>query len=479
MRTAWKILWMSAASIVALGVLAFAALWLVNLHDEPLGEQARAMRQPPAHRLPDEQNLYLAFMGAHAPAGVVPTIAGAARVAAVNRELERLALDPDPHFSPPDDDPAAVAFEGKVPVCGRIDDACWRDAPGQATALAALLAANREPVARYRALWTLPGYEDTSVPDLMLSGGATIPAFGDEARKWVIADLAVRLRSSPPAGQADALRDLMADLAMWRRVLAGSGNLIASMVALARVHADEQLLALAMADPSVPFERMPGIEPAPLFEDGDWHIGGALRGEFRGSVPMWNRFRNPANADWVATEDGESRWHRAWRSLGNRMAMHFVLPTATENLYARVYARFIAAADGPPRGLPASLEDSMPWARAQASPGLARSAYNPMGRILVSIALPAIEGYPLRSWDVAAHQRMVRLAWEIRRQRIADDAIPGFMAAHPEWSTHPVDGARFAWDAHARTLSLRPLGRDSGTVPFSIPVWQPAVRAAR
>ena len=74
-----------------------------------------------------------------------------------------------------------------------------------------------------------------------------------------------------------------------------------------------------------------------------------------------------------------------------------------------------------------------------------RTIYDPIGKILVAIAAPAYENYIVRPYDAAALQRLVRLSFEIRRQRIAPSEIAGFMKLHPEWATHPADGRSFVW----------------------------------
>ena len=101
------------------------------------------------------------------------------------------------------------------------------------------------------------------------------------------------------------------------------------------------------------------------------------------------------------------------------------------------------------------------------------SLFNPMGKMLVSITTDAYYNrYMLRSWDVVAFQRMVLLGYAIRRQRVANGAVPAFMKSHPEWATHPVDGREFLWDPDAHTLAVQELGEHRDNSTFTIPVWQ-------
>jgi hypothetical protein len=79
-----------------------------------------------------------------------------------------------------------------------------------------------------------------------------------------------------------------------------------------------------------------------------------------------------------------------------------------------------------------------------------------------------------RTWDGAAFQRLLRLSYEIRRQRIDAAAIPAFMKQHPEWSTHPSDGRSFVFNGSAGTIHVQTLGKETNGRVFFVHVWRPA-----
>jgi hypothetical protein len=72
------------------------------------------------------------------------------------------------------------------------------------------------------------------------------------------------------------------------------------------------------------------------------------------------------------------------------------------------------------------------------------SLYNPIGKILVAIATPQHDAYALRVYDVAAYQRLVYLAFQLKSQHIAAADGASFLSAHPEWSTHRSPAKPFA-----------------------------------
>ena len=82
----------------------------------------------------------------------------------------------------------------------------------------------------------------------------------------------------------------------------------------------------------------------------------------------------------------------------------------------------------------------------------------------------------MRAYDGLAFQRLVRLGYEIRNQKVEDKAVPSFMQQHPQWASHPVDGRPFVWDETKREIAVQTLGQQPEGRRFSIPVWHAAPR---
>jgi len=101
-----------------------------------------------------------------------------------------------------------------------------------------------------------------------------------------------------------------------------------------------------------------------------------------------------------------------------------------------------------------------------------RTIYNPIGKILVAIGAPAYENYIFRPYDAAALQRLVRLSFEIRRQRIAPSEITSFMKLHPEWSTHPADGQSFVWKQAPDEIAIQTVAQQPADRRFSAQIWR-------
>ena len=86
----------------------------------------------------------------------------------------------------------------------------------------------------------------------------------------------------------------------------------------------------------------------------------------------------------------------------------------------------------------------------------------------MKLAVSQIDTYPMRVYDVAAYQRLAYLAFQLKRQHIATADVAAFLNAHPEWSTHPVDGRPFRWNSQPRELAVNTLGEHSKQLRFSV-----------
>jgi len=88
------------------------------------------------------------------------------------------------------------------------------------------------------------------------------------------------------------------------------------------------------------------------------------------------------------------------------------------------------------------------------------SIFNPIGRLLVNIAAANSEPCLLRVYDVAAVQRLLVLAYQLRRNSIAAADVPGFKSTHPEWAAHPINNTPFKWCADSLQISMLTQSRD-------------------
>jgi hypothetical protein len=453
--------------LVLIALLLFAVAWTMNLRDEPPTPESQALLVRPPNPYAPEDNIYLALAGLDAPPGESVTVVGLARIERFNRQVDLAALggaatqDPGPRLE----------FRGDVSFCEPLNRSLWSDAPAHKTDIAKLLADNAELYQRYVGLHRRPGFYETAYP------GITAPPVylsTVSIRKLFVADAALRLRTGEPGVQRAALADLTDDVRLWRAVLTGRGALISKMIAVAYLEGDYLVLADMIADPQavVPAGAADADVVVPLFAPGDWNIGSVFAEEFRFEVATLEQLQRASTTGLPLPErySGDLLL-QSWNRAENIAGAHFFKLHATENLFARNAARLIVSAAADPAAFTAN--GRQPLVSPPAGEWTVWLSYNPIGKILAAIPASALTGYAPRAWDGAALQRLVRLSYEIRRQRIEPAGIPAFLARHPEWSTHPGDGRPFLWDAKNAELRVQTMGRQPAGRRFGIRIWQP------
>ncbi len=441
-------------SLILLAVILFASAYAINTRDEPLAPRTLALLQPPPNPYRPEENLYIALVGFEAPAGESVFAYGQARIDRYNARLDALLRDP---MSVPTEkpDPRSLQFNGKLEFPQQWNS-YWNEIPRYRREVEKLLADDREFYERYLALHRLRGYFQTGRPSFLVPI-AYVPA---NIRKLFLASVVLRMRSDDPHEQQQGLADLEDDLRLWRVMLAADDTFASKMVAIAYLHADELLLADAIADPhsSIPVGPDDAQGVAPLFLLDDWDVGNVYRREMPVHLSFLEQARATARSGWARPDTG-------WlQRLSDRIGDNFLKINATENLFAEQVDRLSRAA----------APGAVGSAGAAAGNPLAtiRMVYNPIGKFLAALTEDGFSGYPARAWDGAAFQRLLRLSYEIRRERIDVAAISAFMRQHPEWSTHPSDGRSFVWDSTAATIRVENLGKDTSGRVYFVHVWR-------
>jgi hypothetical protein len=440
------------------GVLLGAAL-LVNAHDEALTAAARALLAAPANRYAPADNIYVALQGFDAPPAESMVAVGEARIEHYNRSSDAPGRNPSgaPADAAQHVEARRLGFQGDISFIRPLESSVWDEAPQHEAQISALLADNHELMDRYLDLLLLPGYYETAHPGAL----APAPAAPHEVRRLFLAQLALQMRAAHPFQRQLGLAELEADILLWRRVLTGEGTLRWKMLAIACLQSDYLLLADLIADPAVALAPGESYAAAlvPLFDAADFDLGPGFAAEFRIQV-----------ATLRAPEAASSREAARWSgSIAGRAADYFLKPNATANLLAQDTLAWMAAAADPGKFHDMSRASPVASGRTVA---LLPLAYNPLGRALASELTQPYRHYPPRAWDQAALQRLVRLSYEIRQQRVAAAAVPAFLAAHPQWATHPANGAAFIWDAPGGELRLQTVAQHPPAWRFSIRIWQ-------
>jgi hypothetical protein len=443
----------TAAALISLALLALIYAFIINCRDESLMPQAQALLAEPPHTVHPEDNLYVALMGFQAPAGESPATAGQHRIERYNAALDGMLIDPDraAAFNAADQ-PAKLECKCDSKLWSPLTTSLWETAKTHRVDLQQAKLANAVLFDRYRALHAFRAYDETARPSLQWPIGLVPPTL----RTLYLADIAARFQIGSTAQQHEALQDLAADIALWRMVLTSQKTLLSTMITSATLRADELLLADLIADPATDLTKSDSDLKALVrpFETADWRLDKTFAAEYRATDAVL-RPEVLSHMPIDATSASPLRWFKQqWNALG----MHFFKLHATENLRAEQIAHDIALSTVDLEHYTSQLTSYRDWASHDQAVHRLAVLYNPMGRLLTSIARGAYGDYQTRLFDTAALQRLPICTFEIRTQHVTAHAVPAFLTQHPEWCSHVIPGHPFHWNPDTHELTVEPLG---------------------
>ena len=394
--------------LVGVSLTLFVAALAINLFDEQPTPTARSLLTAPSNPYPAQSNIYVAMAG--------------------------FTRSSDAH---------ELEFHGGGTFAAPLDSSIWSIARAHPDAVVALRNANQELYARYLALHDLQGYFDTARPPLMA------PTFyvPQLVQELFLADVATRVQTGTPQQQRAALSDLQKDLLLWKAVLKGNSTLPSKMLAAGALHADLLLVADFVNDPHADLTLLDANRTALVipFDLTDWHIGGGFAAELRHIDSVLRGI--------------------SWTNLQVR----FFKLHATENVAAERMEQLQVLADANPADFSKGRAAYRTWLERQATIASPRVIYNPLGKIVLLAERDiAYDDYISRVYDVAAMQRLVCLDYQIRQQNVAAPDVSAFMARHPQWATHPIDGKPFHWDSATGTMAVMTAGTQSAGRRFSL-----------
>jgi hypothetical protein len=462
LRTLRRIAMWGALALLALILTALA----INAFDERLSPEAVALLHPPQNRYRADQNLYVTLAGFDAPAGQSVISVGQARIADYNERVDTMLGNPLLGVETPTD-PTRLKFEGSMDCCRPYEASFWESVRANGSQIQRLMGQNQELYQRYLALFDLPGYYETIRPSV----AAPFYFVPSQLRNLFLAGVSMRLQSGDDAKTQAALENLRQDIDLWHRMLTGEGNLISKMIAVSFLQADSLILSDMIADPRVAIPQHMDYY-LPQFDLMDWNISNAFAAEFRVHAYLHRQMQALIDNHWQPPDSMGSSASRLWYRVSSPIAGQFYKINATDNLDAKVMNELAGLAALDPSTFSMNQARFKKWAEKNLDFKSVRTIYNPIGKMLVAIAAPAYENYPFRPYDAAALQRLVRLSFEIRRQRIVPAAIAGFMKLHPEWSTHPADGRAFVWKQTTGEIAIQPVAQQSSYRRFSVHIWR-------
>jgi hypothetical protein len=131
-------------------------------------------------------------------------------------------------------------------------------------------------------------------------------------------------------------------------------------------------------------------------------------------------------------------------------------PNATVNLCAKLFSGLLTLANSPPSKFVVLQKALQREIRTQSEPSI-RWIYNPIGRQLVSLAVPPYPEYVTRVFDLGAYANLVRAQLELRLAAVAPGQVPQFLATAGPETQNPYTKLPFQWNASDNSLSFDPM----------------------
>lgn len=444
--------WLSLA-VVSLALLLLAAWFLIP--DEDLhAEVFQILNAQPS--IPPEQNSFYAMWGFKAAPSLAPHIVG-------RKILETLNQAHTQHRKVTEAD--LQEFWG-VPQL-KIDSTGMRFCKMDAVECLPQLRAAREKiesserefdlyVRRYHALRDYPDFEE------VLPASLDIPMvdFSDFVALSDLTDARVALDMGDKAKQKEALRNLAAELKLWRKIGQNAHSLVTKIIAASVLQRKFKLASELLTEaPEIAVQHSELLveitRPLTAIEAS---VSRTLTGELRLTSGVFLGLADEREID----------GSNALGSIPGRLLMIGTFkPNATINLQYTLYSaqrEFYAQ----PASIVAEKTSAFLAELNDFSPLSPRTLfYNPVGKVLVYVSPLDWSKYVYAMHDLTAYTRLVELQRRIAAARIGIDEIPAFVATDDSLR-NPYTGKPMRWDAQSQTLSLQGYGKARDTLVIRV-----------
>lgn len=450
------------AVLVALAVV----LSLINLHDRKLDPRATdAMLQAPT-MVADKANALFAMYGPGIPDGEDPQAFGHRYIEASNQRM--LAIDE----GKPYDLSELQAMEQRnksVPWVGETKDLCGKDGKDRVDCLRDYVAHrsgiqklardNTLRLARYRALYSYPGYADRMLNRV----ASAYPDTQGPEHETVLGLLAIQAADGNPDAAA---QDLATDTQFWRRVLAGAETINTKSVAasrLARNYALASEIAARYRSRSTLVARLAPMTAALTPEERDWKA--AINGEYQRQAYLYGQVvKQPVH------------WNiRGWRDAFRGLAAKALLkPNDSVNRCFRYFDTLQSLNAVPGYRLidktKALHHDFVKTVRIVRL----NLAYNPFGKVLLRRGATSPETIArsiARTHNLDGAMRLLSLQLEIYAGKVPLKDVGAFVVKASGTLYQPFDYAPMRWNAESRELSFQGIDpRGQGELARDMPI---------
>ena len=446
----------SVVVLLAIVIVPAFGLWIYNRFDERPTAESTHWFAPIDHSVADRENAWLYMIGIGAGAADDPIIRGRQIVDAFEtREASPMLLPPSDEEKALKIDPlpfvSTNAGNKKIDIfCNLDSDDCLAWARKNEEDLNWLETANAIRLRRFETMLGMTKFDELSTP----ANDSPLPDISsDDAlyRALILRDI------GEPSKHADAVRRLNQVAAFWRRIEEPAPGLLMKSLA---DHGRERCVRILDAfanilrgsDENSLAAGAGTILQAPTAAQEQWEF------VFRNEAVRFDRvidksiFAGPIDAARYC----QSRCFMSW------VMAQFFERQATRNLSAQVWDALLAVHMADPRDIPAAQKrldevfEAITPLTESGNESMRRISYNGVGRVLVSISLPAFSDYLYAQHDVEDLRRIVSIKISAMQEQIPTARMAQFLSAQPESLRDIYTGEPFAWEPVSKEIRFVP-----------------------
>ena len=458
----------SVLVLLAIVLIPAFGLWVYNRFDERPTVESMHWFLPIDHSVADRDNAWLYMIGIGAGAADDPIIRGRQILDAYEtREASPMLLPPSEEEKALKIDPlpfvSTNASNEKIDIfCDLDSDDCLSWARKNEDDLNWLETANAIRLRRFETMIGMTNFEESSTP----ANDSPLPDIGsDDAlyRALILRDI------NEPSKRADAIRRLNRTAAFWRRVEEPAPGLL--MKSLAE-HGRERCMRildaaanqLSGSDGDSLAAGAGAVLQAPTTAQREWEY------VFRNEAVRFERvidksiFPGPIDVARYCKSECFTSW----------LAAQFFERQATRNLSAQIWDALLAVHVAEPRDIPAARKklsavfEAISPITNSGSESMRRISYNGMGRVLVSISLPAYSDYLYFQHDVEDIRRVVSIKISAMQKHIPVQEMAEFLAAQPESLRDVYTDEPFFWEPAANEIRFVPKSKKWKQSSFAV-----------
>ena len=432
--------------IVIVSLLALPLVYIGVLHllpDEELSPQAAAWLENDGVVPNKEENSHYLLLGIEAPAGSSIREYGEARIEKIVQvESEGLQHDLyDDELYLPDgfDHDAQIEAVGMGGLCELSEGNCL-DAYHSDVEVLLTQGDNALLLERYRELSSLQHYQSVAPIGLY----TPFPRY-----HLLIGAQRLRLASIGSlfldGGRSEALDELAADLRYARMLMVEADTLIVRMVAIKMMANDLHLYSqlLDQADGGAVIQAVAAIAP---LSESERDFVGIFSGEFRFQASLFGQM--------VDIPMGELTGSGEW-ALDYLLGLLPIRQNRMLNIVHAHSAKVIELSGLPPSRLEARFEQVTE--ELIMTPGPGDYLYDPVGSVLLGIAVSDYSDYLLQHHNLDGLIRLVRLKGIIRAESVPAEGLDKYIAASAYASAYLQEDIPIRWDPEEQTLHYTPV----------------------